>query len=166
MATIYNSDLSKELIEGAKIQQNFDKVPNRLGDTVVPVMEVNPKMMRRANIVRGGTSNTSSSTSSIYTTPTDKDFFLTTVSYYVIKDAASDNIVNTVVVSVDGSGDQTLLSVPGITLTASNYGTSINFPSPIKLTRGSTIRMSSSFTIGVLIRGLNITGYTVDNVTA
>lgn len=161
MANINNSELSKELIDGAKIQTSFDKIPTQLADKVVPVMEVNPKLLHTNDIVRGGTSNTSSSTASVYTTPTDKDFYLTSIAYYIIKNAACDNTANTVVVSVEGSGDQILLSVPSITLTAMDYGTSVTYTQPIKLTRGTTVRMSSSFGAGVLIRGLNITGYTV-----
>jgi hypothetical protein len=161
MVQIKNNDTIKEIIKGANIQTN-EQIPLELARSVVPTMEVNPALLRKANIVRGGTANTSSSTSSVYTTPTDRDFYLTSVNYFITKDAASDNASNTVIINVAESGDQVLISVPAITATALTYGTSLTFSHPIKLTRGTTVRMSSSFTAGVLIRSLNITGYTIE----
>ena len=84
MATIYNSDLFKEMASAGALQQAVDKIPNQLAEKVVPVMEVNPKLFRRINIIKqDDLQNATSSTT--YTTPTDKDFFLTNLNFSYIK---------------------------------------------------------------------------------
>lgn len=52
MAEIHNSDLSKEIIDKAKLQLSFDKLPTQLAEKVVPTLEVNPDISRRRKIIR------------------------------------------------------------------------------------------------------------------
>jgi len=73
MAKIYNSELTNEIVRAARIQQNVDEIPSELSNQVVPVMEVNPRLTRTVSIVR----SLMASTGTIYTTPTNQDFYLT-----------------------------------------------------------------------------------------
>ena len=52
MASIHNSDLTKELIEKAKLQTSHDSVPSQIADKVIPTLEVNPNLSRRTKIVQ------------------------------------------------------------------------------------------------------------------
>jgi hypothetical protein len=52
MAQIFNSELKKQLIDGAKLQTSKDVIPSQLADKVVPVMEVNPKLLKYCGINR------------------------------------------------------------------------------------------------------------------
>jgi len=162
MAYIDNTQTKKEAEECIRGNSVSNVVPTRISEDVQMVLDINPNHNRICNIVRGGTSNTSSSTASIYTTPADKDFYLTSAHYVFQKNVTSDNTACTLIASVDGA-DQVLLSLPSITLTATQMEAGITYSNPIKLTRNTTIRMSASFTVGALIRGANITGYTVEN---
>ena len=166
MATINNSDLTKELTEGAKIQTAYDNIPNQLAEKVVPVMEVNPKLLRRANFCRWAT-KTTTGTANILVLPSDKDFFCTGAAMNVVKDVACDMATGRLNVgaTVDGFA-VSLCSLPILTLTAQQMATSIPFTPPIKLDRGQTITWTSTWAAGNLCASVNLYGYVVDNVTA
>lgn len=159
MATIYNSDLSKEIQQGAKIQQNYDTIPNELAEKVLPVMEVNPKLLRRANVVKY-VSGASSGT--IYTTPTDKDFFLCTAILSVNKDVASTAAGTYLSCVVEGVTTR-LIHIAGITLTVQSECLSVSFPVPIKIDRNTPIAIASSASGAVIAVAGTITGYTVED---
>lgn len=168
MATIYNSDLSKELIEGAKIQTSREGIPTQIAEKVVPVMEVNPKLLRRVNVVRG-ISKTNTGAQVIYTTPTDKDFILTGVIYAVTKNAACDAATGRSGISVIIEGaTQTIGMVSILTATASDQSNSIDFPQGIKLDRGQNISTagSTTYAAGNMSITATILGYTIDNANS
>lgn len=160
MAKIYNSDLSKELQAGAKIQINVDRVPDELAEKVVPVMEVNPKLLRRVTIMKRGLS-TATGTITIYTTPADKDFYLTDFYISYFKDAACDNTSIIMTAAVDGASVE-LWGIRRPTLTADSDNISFNLNFPIKIDRNTTITLTGTFAVGVLQRQAGIFGYTDD----
>lgn len=167
MAWIYNTELSKELKEGAKLQQTRDIIPNQLADKVVPVMEVNPKLLRRINIVRNVSSAVTAGMTA-YTTPTGaQDFYLTGFQFSLTKDAACDAATGTLTITatIDGAS-RVLGNYSHITLTADSVIIDREFTIPVKIDRGSTIANSITFAAGVCTRSLCITGYTVDNPNA
>lgn len=166
MAQIYNSDLSKELVDGAKIQTSYDKVPNQLADKVVPVMEVNPKLFRISNVVRN-INTTASGAQTMYTTPTDKEFYLTGLYFSIIKDAACDMASGAVTInaSVDGVS-RTLFGIAVLTATAQNSSITFSFPTPVKVDKGAGIVYSGTFAAGTCARTGGINGYLVENINA
>lgn len=166
MATIYNSELLKELKDGGKLQQSRDIIPTQLADKIVPVMEVNPKLMRRCNVLRSGSSAVSGSIS-LYTTPTDRDFFLTSLHLGIIKDAACDIATGAVNlgITVDGTA-RNFISIPVITLTAQNIVRDVAFCTPIKVDRGTSISITGTYTAGVMSRTGGLSGFYSDNPNA
>jgi len=80
MATINNTALIKELKEGASLQQAVDIIPTQLQNFVQPVMEVNPKLLRKINIVRNFIYGTVGGGEVVYSVPLDRDFFLWGIS--------------------------------------------------------------------------------------
>jgi hypothetical protein len=165
MATIYNSDLTKELKDGIKIQQNRDVIPSQLADKVVPVMEVNPKLFRRSNIcVQNVASNSASAT--IYTTPTDKDFYLVAVGISVSKDITATSTYSAIELTVDGGGTANVFNIAGLTLTPQSGAWSWALPVPIRIARGTTIKIVNSTNVGNVRSYGQIVGYTVDNINA
>ena len=166
MATIHNTDLTKELKEGAKLQQLRDLIPSQLADKVVPVMEVNPKLLRRINIVRYR-EDSNSTGGVIYTTPTDKDFYLCGVTMEVIKDATATSVASTVTIVPKGEASVRIVTIPGFTLTAQNSNQVKDFThSPILLERASTVVSSNSTNVGNVKAHTIIYGYIVDNSLA
>jgi hypothetical protein len=166
MAQIHNTDLIKELKDGGKLQQLRDVIPSQLADKVVPVMEVNPKMLRRTNVMKA-LAKATSGTSTIYTTPSDKDFFLTGAVLTLNKDAANDLATGTVNLTVVQDGEtKTIIAMPVITLTAQDKTLVCPIIYPAKLDRGSVIAVSGTFGAGVLNRVGIITGFIIDNAGA
>ena len=165
MVTIHNSDLFKELRDGTKSQQLRDGVlPTQLAEKVVPVMEVNPKMFRRINIVKGATANTVAAITA-YTTPTDRDFYLTGFSCSVSKDVLCDSSTASSSISCVVDKATVLLGyVACTTLTAQTIVIDKNYTIPIKIDRGTAISLGAlgALTAGSITRGLAITGYTDD----
>lgn len=164
MATIHNTDLSKELKEGAKLQQLRDRIPSELADKVVPVMEVNPKLLRRANIVRRSTAS-NATVATIYTTPSDKDFYLTGVAIAIIKDATSTSASSYISITIDGAS-QIFVHIPELTLTAQTGQMALSLPTPIKVDRGTAITINNSTNVANISATGTIVGYTVENINS
>lgn len=168
MAKIYNSELIKEIVDGAKIQIASDSIPVELSEKIVPVMEVNPFMLKKCNIVKRASNSTINSSGAIYTTPTDQDFYLCGYELSFINDATSQA----------SSGE--ILATPREMLSSTFMGTMFNitgtsfagtmskdFNRPILLKRGDAITATINGTaVGSAILNAMIYGFTVSNINA
>jgi len=160
MTQIYNSDLTKELTEGAKIQVSRDRVPNQLADKVVPVMEVNPKLLRRVKIVKNvQAANATSAT--VFTTPTDRDFYLTGYCLSVIKDATSTSTGTSLRSTIDGAAVR-IAEIIGLSLTVQNQTITGSCTPPIKIDRGVTITVNNTTNVANVSSSAEIHGYIDD----
>lgn len=161
----FNSDLTKELVRAGRLQVN-QGVPSQILPTIQPTIEVNPKLMRILNAVRGNRSVTSG-TLSIMTTPTDREFYLTSIGVSYVKDATCDAVTGRfdVFVVIDGA-TQVLHAFPVLTTTAQSDSWFLSFPFPMKIDKGTGITMSGSFTAGNLIRTGEAIGFFVENTNA
>ena len=158
MEQINNDQTIKE--SSAVLGYQVQTIPPLDTSKISLVANVNPKDYRRCNIVRRS-SAINSTGGTIYTTPTDKDFFLNSVALSVIKDVTSTSILSNITCIIDGATNQ-ILSIPGISLTVQNQSLSISFPIPIKIDRGSAIGVSNSTNVANISTNAMITGYTVD----
>lgn len=161
MAQINNQQVTKGLADNADIQIARDKIPNELAEKIVPTFETNPKLLRRINIVASASAN-NAVTGTIYTTPIDKDFFLTSIDLSMIKDVTSTSIYTDVEIKINGQ-TKTILYINGFTLTVQNISKIISFPIPIKLDRNSTITVNNNTNVANISSYCTITGYTNDN---
>ncbi|GAI14107.1 unnamed protein product [marine sediment metagenome] len=164
MVSIHNSDLKKEIIEGAKIQLSVDNVPQELGKTVVPVMEVNPKFFRKTTILKSGTTKNDTSLI-ILTTPKDRDFYITSACISLIKDVTSTSTFSGITLYEASNPTQvkTILEIAGITLTAQTANMSLNFPNPIKVARGTQIIMKNETGVAEIKAMGGIHGFYVED---
>ena len=123
------------------------------------VANVNPKDLRRINIVRYANAVNSGS-GTIYTTPTDKDFYLCYANLGIIKDATSTSTEESLRIVIDGA-TQRLMTIPSITLTAQSQNVFISLNNPIKIDRNTAITINgSSATANITLNG-SIAGYLV-----
>ena len=143
MATIYNNDLFEEIRRGAKIQQLRDSIPTQLAEKVVPVMEVNPRLLKRCDKIIFGNSGGSFS----LVVPALKDFYLTAlqVAYNEIVTDTLSLIVVTCVQS--GVTAQRICLIPTSTLTVAQGHFYYTFPNPIKIDRGTSIAITATGTV-------------------
>lgn len=165
---IYNSELTNELREGAKIQVGTDGIPSELAEKVIPVMEVNPKLMRRVNFIASGNSGTSAAAVTVLAADANNDTFITHFIYSLIKDATCDSATGNFQTSITINGVTSALSVVStITLTAQDKEVSLSLNTPIKIDKNSTVRFTMpTFTAGVCRVALTIAGYKVYNTGA
>lgn len=166
MAQIYNSELTDELKIGAKIQLSRDRIPNEIAEKVVPTMEVNPKLLKNCNILRHATAiNTTATT--VYSVPSDIDFYLCGCSLSVIKDATATSINSAIQITVDGDSNFFRpISIAGLTLTPQSLSESVDFNRPIKVKRGTNISVINSTNVANCTSSACIWGYTVHNANS
>jgi len=158
-----NSALTKELIEGGRLQ-TIQGVPQTISNYIQPVMEVNPKLLRICNLCKSASASNATGVT-IYTTPTGQDFYLVSCQLGVIKDVTSTSTNTNIQVFIDGVSIS-LLRIPGITLTPQSEVISLAFPYPIKIDRGTAISTNSSSNVANITYVATIQGYIVDNVNA
>lgn len=120
---------------------------------VIPVTPV-------SRIVKQAGSNVSGNVP-VYTTPSDKDFYLTSVTLSYSKNVTCDVANGAYRLSVVIDGVTTYIaSIALQTLTADNSNLSLNLSTPVKIDRGTSIATTNSFTAGAFIRQVCISGYT------
>ncbi len=162
MAQIYNSDLIKGMANDAQIQLNRDYPPQQLADKVVPVMETNPRILQKLNYTHSNTA-TNATSATIYTTPTDQDFYLSAVALAIIKDATSTSVKSAITATINGVA-QDLLSIPEITLTAQTAQMSLAFPKDILIDKGTNIVVTNSTNVANILATGVIFGYLIYNI--
>lgn len=155
-----NSEQVKEEIKALGLQPSAQIIPQP-----IPVVETNPKLLRRADIVRS-TSDTDGSTAglTIYTTPSDKDFYLTGAHIAQTQDAASTNAF--AYIRGFPYGDNTareFVSLAFQASTAGSYSMVRDFSIPIKLARNSIISYVTSTAVANQAARIGIVGYTVED---
>jgi len=158
MALINNTDLITELIAGAKINTASERVPNQIAEKVVPVMEVNPKLLKEITIVRSLTTG-----GTIYTTPADKDFYL--VGTYIEVTNVSATAAGSATITVTPFYENAVKKVNSIStettaaITSVSTSSNLMLPIPLKLKRGTAL---TSGVAGTLTKTYIIYGYTVE----
>lgn len=160
MPIIYNDQLQREIIDAVKLKQGFDSIPNVLSGTVVPVIEVNPKLTRNVECARGVCSNATSA--NILVTDAAKSTYIVAAAMSVIKDVTSTSTGSDIRVTIGGL-TRSLLTIPGITLTVQQQSLSITFNHPLKVDSGSTITLISSTAVANCTASANIIYYTDEN---
>lgn len=120
---------------------------------VIPVTPI-------SRIVRSANRSTSGS-STILTTPTDKDFYLCGAMLSIDSDVVADNTSASIVVTIDGvSNNRDIVRIEKLSLTATSRTVVQNFNPPIKIDRGTNITAASTFTVGASRLSGCIYGYT------
>lgn len=159
-----NSSLTREFREAGRVT-SMD-IPNKIGDTIIPVMEVNPKLLRVVDITKQNQAiNATSAT--IYTTPTDSDFYLTGASLTVSKDANATSVASYIQCILADNGDTVQICYVACTTTqAQNGGVSHDFTFPIKVKRGTAISVYNTTNVASIRASAVIYGYLVPNYTA
>jgi len=95
---------------------------------VIPILPI-------TNIIKTANSSTTGSVT-LYTTPTDKDFYLTSLQISLIKDATNDNATGTIGFSITVDGVVIVpLGLAVLTLTAQNSNAVLPLSISIKVNR-------------------------------
>lgn len=163
MQEIRNSRVARELREAAQLQLATDHLPMKLADYVMPTIEVNPRLVRVQNVI-AHTSRSTTGTSTVYTVPSDRDFYLCMAQMSASFDATADSTNSFLTVTLDdGAANLRPIQLMKQTTTATAHNQAVFFNPPIKLKRGSTVGLNLSFTVGSGNGSANVSGYVVDN---
>lgn len=157
MAQIHNTETIKRILDDGGIQTSTEDVPTQLASKVVPVLVSNPPIV--ANVLESAMRNTTGSVT-VYTTPTDKDFFLTSAYLGFVCDATCDGTLYFLKVSPKGQASTSLISIRKATTTADRDFQPFAFPIPLQLEKGTNITVTCTFTAGTTSFDGGIVGYT------
>lgn len=164
MATNNNAITSDELRKAGSIQISVDSVPTKIADTIVPVIECNPKLLRRTDFIKTG-NLADATTTTITTTPTDKDTFITNIVLSFIKDANATSTAVGVYATTDDGLSQYLIYLPCLTLTAQTQTISFELANPLKLKRGTGVSLVSATAVASISAKATIYGFQInDNI--
>lgn len=154
MVKHYNTSIAED---AARILNS--KQGQFLGDDVTGPVAVIP-IQRFCNIVRAGSSAATGAVT-VYTTPSDKDFYLVGATLQIQENATSDNTSTSLRCFIDGVL-QNLINIRKLTTTATTDSEVLMLPIPIKVDRNTVISISNSFTVGSATKAASIIGYTVE----
>lgn len=159
MGNIRRGTIANDFLNSLKLDvAGGDKAPNETSDKIVLTYDyTNTKY---ANIVKFDSSTTTADLT-LYTTPTDRDFYLTFAQISIVKNATDDGTNTNLNVTIGGAS-VTLMSIRGLTTTAQDQSLVSNFTVPIKLDRNSAIRVAHATTAGSIAKYGSIAGFIVD----
>jgi hypothetical protein len=159
---IENNEIQKSISHATGIKLRADELPQEIGKDIQITLESNPLLTKYCDVAREGHSILTG-TITIYTTPADKDFYLTSIYFSLVKDVLCDVATGRAVVTtmIEGATRE-LIGFGIITLTAQNNSLAISFPYPLKIDRNSAIIQGSTTTAGTIVRSIGITGFTFD----
>lgn len=153
MIQSFNQLLLNEATKKFNIK-NGNFFTNATPNFLTPVIEIREKGFTKT------AGSTGSGAVTVYTTPTDKDFYICSGYYSISKDATCDSASGPISITYVQDGQtMILLQVPIITLTAQTLTTTTCFPYPIKCDRGTNISMVGTFTAGAMTRVSGVSGF-------
>jgi len=151
MAKHYNPSITSRLLRIF----NF-KGAEQIGSEVSGLVAVVP-VTPVARICQG-TAGTAA-TNTIYTTPTDKDFYLTAATLSYVKDASSTATLFRYRVFVNGVQKE-IITFPAISLVAGQDAVTVTLDPPLKLDPGTIVVCTTDSTVANVKVAGNIVGYT------
>lgn len=154
----YNASISEDALRIFNNKQG-DFMPDEVAGPVAVI-----PIQRCANIIKATTSTGTSGT--LWTTPGDKDFYLLSAEFSIVKDAACDIATGggpLLQAVVDGVG-LPLHRIPVVTLTFQNQSVVVSIPYPgLKIDRNTAIQHSrGATTAGNIVMSSVVIGYTVE----
>jgi hypothetical protein len=156
MATINRSSTILDMAENLALNTGIEKIPVNLKEDVQAVYRVNPSVSKVCKWL----ALTTTTATTMYTTPVNKDFYLTSIWIGFTKDVTSDLMYVCLRFVVDGQAKD--IGIRGQTLTAESKSMSLSFPFPIKIDKGTIMQMVGAFAAGACAKDITFTGYILE----
>jgi len=146
------------------IQRIFNfkgEVPlSEVSDLLIPVVLI----ARVANVIRQ-TTRTATGAAGIFSTPSDKDFYLVSCNLSSITDATSDGVRVFIRATISGVVRE-ILTIRLQATVAEARDKVLVFNTPLKIDRGTNIDVVPAFTAGAEGHEASICGYTVETTSS
>jgi hypothetical protein len=150
------SKVTEKIISVLGLQPAVDVIPQNLSRTIQPIIDVNPSP--RIDLVKSQSKSTTGSVV-VYTTPSDKDFYLTNAALNCQADAACDNTEYVLECYTETGEKVNVIRFNKLTTTAYSNSQALTLKHPIKIKRGTEIKAVSVFSAGNSNLGVVIQGY-------
>ena len=142
-----NSNTFKEIKEALDLNV-LDNMPSKVGDTILPVIDVNPKKIKESIVLTSIITGATASNVTQYTVPVGKRVYITGVQLSNQSDVTADNISIYYSLTTK-NGTSYICGIKKLTLTASTQNIFNSFDAhPILLESGDIISFTNSFTVG------------------
>ena len=157
MARVTRSSVLLKIQDILALQAGSEQVPVMANNSIQPVIESGPRFTQ----VSVHNFNSATAALTVYTTPRDKDFYLTYADLSVTKDVVCDCVLSNLIITQGGTSRR-LLNIDMQTVTAGSFGKSLNFSYPIKLDRSAVITLNGAFGAGTLTKTACIGGFILE----
>jgi len=166
MVTVQNSEVRQEIVDVSGFQQ----VSNSLSiddSKVIAVVDVNPKHSRQQVTTKIHESTaTAAATTTIFTVPSGKEFYLCNAFISLQKDAACDVATGTYSIYAPPYGEASnvaFIAVSFLTATAQTRDIAMTFNPPVRFKAGTLIKIAAfPYASGTSSRSAGIGGYVVE----
>ena len=155
MVDLNRSSISNNLNQELSIQALASI--KKVNESIQPTYSANPKY---TEIIKSGAISTTA-VAVAYTTPRDKDFYLTFISIHIVKDATCDTSTINFQVNIGGA-TTTFHKLPITALTAEQKSEIVLLPYPIKCDRNTNIQVQGTFTAGTMTKTIMIGGFILE----
>jgi hypothetical protein len=151
-----NNEVSKSIYQALNLDSS-DEAPNTAVNLLSPTIEVNPILVKFPDVCLY---TTGTGTQTIYTTPTDRDFYLTGAWISAVNGGANTGLLTIIEATINGT-NRIILGVALIFQVANGQSSTMNFTHPIKVDRGTAILLNN---VGTPLNAVGgIIGFTYDN---
>lgn len=158
MARISNADVIKKAINELKLDNVAEKMPTQTSEKIQLVY---PLDFYGHNLIVSDTS-INNNDATLLTTPGTRDYYLNSAVLSMSKNVTSDN-TNCFLRVIIGGVSSDILVIGGLTLTAQHSNIGLTFSRPIKIDRGTVIRLiRTATTVGSCTLTGSVSGYIVD----
>jgi hypothetical protein len=154
MAKHYNPTITQDVLRIFNLKSG-DPLSSEIADQII----ANVPIVRQCNIIKHATG--SATTTSIYGTPVDKDFYITACVLSVCKDVTATSNSTWIQATLEGLPIKLAL-IAGIALTPQSEVISVSFPNPIKVDRNTGILLNNATNVANIRAEATIMGYTVE----
>lgn len=131
-----------------------DTISEEVISNIQPTIEITPKLLS----IHGTASNSTSTT--LITTPADKDFYIVATQLCVIKDVTSTSTLTAINATIDGVSRRISI-ISGLTLTVQDQTIAVSYGNKsLKIDRNTSITVTNSTATANVIGSATITYYT------
>jgi hypothetical protein len=157
MARVTRSSVLLKIQDILGLQAGTEQVPVMANNSIQPVMNINPAF----STINKTASATATGNATIYTTPADKDFYLTGLFLGTTKDVSCDLVNPRITITVGGAAIA-IMNIPQQTLTAGSDQIYVTFPYPLKIDRNTAIVLVGAFTVGTCTKYGSVNGFILE----
>jgi len=160
MGVVKNGEVVKQFTDLVKGQCNVEIPQIGFSTNAVPTIDINPKY----SVFAYSASVTAAGSSTLFTSSTERDTYITGLTFSIIKDSANDSATGStgIYTTINGNTAVYIARIAILTLTAQNETISIQFTYPLKIDRGAIVAIALvTIGAGAFTRCATVQGFVI-----